>query len=474
MPLNYSGIVKLSDKKNIYFLAICGTAMASLAAMLKAKGFHVYGSDQGVYPPMSDFLAEQGIEAFEGFDAAHLQPKPDLVIVGNVISRGNVEIEYVLNEHIPYMSLPEALREFIIRGKRSIVITGTHGKTTTTSMLAWIFEQAGRRPGFMIGGIPKNFGRGFQLGGGEDFILEGDEYDSAYFDKAAKFLRYSPDIGVISGVEFDHADIYASLDDIKLAFQRFVNLIPGNGFLAVNAEDENAIEISRRAFCETATFGIDRDADWRAVDVANGIDSTRFTVLHNGASWGKVFLKHPGAHNVRNALACIAVSDHLGLEKQIILDALASFKGVKRRLELVGVVRGIEIYDDFGHHPTAVRETLDGLRARHPQRRIWALYEPRSATSRRNVFQKEFAEAFAAADAVLIAPVHRPDKAPQDQLFSPRQLVEDLRRKNKQSEHVSVEEMVHYLSAQAQNDDLIITFSNGPFGEIHDKLLKSL
>ncbi len=467
-------IVQVNNKKRIYFLAICGTAMASLAALLKAKGYAVYGSDDGVYPPMSDFLAEQGIEAFDGFDARHLDPHPDLVIVGNVVSRGNVEVEEMLDQHIPYMSLPDALREFVIRGKRSIVVTGTHGKTTTSSMLAWIFESAGRRPGFMIGGIPKNFGRGFQLGEGDDFIIEGDEYDSAYFDKAAKFLRYLPDVGVINGIEFDHADIYSSLDDIKLAFQRFVNLIPRSGFLAVNAEEENAVLVSKRAFCSVETFGFAKNADWRAMQVKTDADSTVFQVVHRGRPWGEVSIKFPGEHYVRNALACLAVADHLGINKEASLQALASFSGVKRRLELKGLVNGIELYDDFGHHPTAVKETLAGLRARYPARRIWALYEPRSATSRRNIFQHEFSLAFDDADAILIAPVHRPDKAPAGQLFSCEMLAADVRNRNKISEYMTIDKMVSYLKENAKKDDIIITFSNGPFAGIHEKLLNSL
>jgi UDP-N-acetylmuramate: L-alanyl-gamma-D-glutamyl-meso-diaminopimelate ligase len=466
--------VQLDDKKRIYFLAICGTAMASLAAMMKAKGYEVYGSDEGVYPPMSDFLAEQGIAAFEGFDAAHLDPRPDLVIVGNVISRGNVEIEEILDQHIPYMSLPEALREFLIRGNRSIVVTGTHGKTTTSSMLSWLFESANRKPSFMIGGIPKNFGRGFQLGAGEDFILEGDEYDSAYFDKAAKFLRYLPDIAIINGIEFDHADIYSSLDDIKLAFQRFVNLIPGKGLLAVNGEDADAVEISERAFCPVVTFGVSESVDWRAVDIETTSESTQFIALHRGVEWARISIQFPGEHNVRNALACIAIGTHLGIDKKALLDGLASFEGVKRRLDLVGVANDIDIYDDFGHHPTAIKETLAGFRAKHNNRRIWALYEPRSATSRRNIFQHEFVDAFESADAVLIAPVHRPDKAPPDQLFSCEQLVKDLRNRDKISEYLDINDMVRYLGQHAQKDDVIITFSNGPFGGIHDRLLNSL
>ena len=448
--------------------------MASLAAMLKQKGFEVYGSDEGVYPPMSDFLRAQQIPAFDGFRVENLTPPPDLVVVGNVISRGNVEIEEILDRHIPYISLPDALREFLIRGKRSIVVTGTHGKTTTTSLLSWIFDSAGRDPSFFVGGIPNNFGRGFQVGAGEDFIVEGDEYDSAFFDKVAKFLRYLPDIGIINAVEYDHADIYPSLDDIKLAFRRFVNLIPRSGLLVINGDDDNVREVSARAFCPVKTFGLQSTNDWYADNLTADASGVSFSVYKSGAAWRQVNLPMAGGHNVRNALACIAVADHLGLAPDEIVRAIAAFKGVKRRLELKGVAGGIEVYDDFGHHPTAVRETLAAFRAQHPTARIWALYEPRSATSRRNVFQNEFAQAFDDADIVLVAPVHRPDKAPADQLFSSAQLAQDLQLRGKTAQTLDVEQMVHRILADRRPGDVIITFSNGPFGGIHDKLLNSL
>jgi UDP-N-acetylmuramate: L-alanyl-gamma-D-glutamyl-meso-diaminopimelate ligase len=463
--------LELDLKKRIYFLAICGTAMASLAAMLKSKGCHVYGSDEGVYPPMSDFLAEQQIPAFDHFDVANLTPAPDLVVVGNAISRGNVEIEEILDRHIPYISLPDALREFLIRGHRSIVVTGTHGKTTTTALLSWIFQTAGRDPSFFIGGIPNNFGRGFQVGGGKDFIIEGDEYDSAFFDKAAKFLRYLPDIGIINAVEYDHADIYPSLDDIKLAFRRFVNLIPRSGLLVACGDDANVREVTARAFCPVLTFGLTEGLGWSAQELAADKSGVTFSVFKKGKFWQRLTLSMAGNHNVRNALACIAVAEHAGIDAEIIARAIATFQGVKRRLEFKGAVQGIEIYDDFGHHPTAVRETLSAFRAQHSAQRIWALYEPRSATSRRNVFQHEFAESFDDADVVLVAPVHRPDKAPADQLFSSSKLAEELRARGKICENLDVEKMIEYIQAKAREGDVIITFSNGPFGGIHQKLL---
>jgi UDP-N-acetylmuramate: L-alanyl-gamma-D-glutamyl-meso-diaminopimelate ligase len=465
--------LELDNKKKIYFLAICGTAMASLAAMLKTKGYEVYGSDEGVYPPMSDFLTEQQIPVFDHFDIANLTPTPDLVIVGNAISRGNVEIEEILDQHIPYMSLPDALREFLIRGHRSFVVTGTHGKTTTTALLSWIFQTAGRDPSFLIGGIPNNF-RGFQVGGGEDFIIEGDEYDSAFFDKVAKFLRYLPDIGIINAVEYDHADIYPSLDDIKLAFRRFVNLIPRNGLLVACGDDANVREIITRAFCPVLTFGLMPGLDWYAQDMIADKSGVSFSVYKKGEFWQRLTLPMAGNHNVRNALACIAVAEYVGIDAEDIVRAVATFQGVKRRLEFKGVARGIEIYDDFGHHPTAVRETLAAFRAQHPAQRIWALYEPRSATSRRNVFQREFADSFNDADVVLVAPVHRPDKAPVEQLFSSSKLAEDLRAKGKICENLDVENMVEYILAKCHDGDVIITFSNGPFSNIHQKLLTRL
>ena len=456
-------------------MAICGTAMASLAAMLKAKGHDVYGVDEGVYPPMSTFLQEQGIPVYQGFDPAHLDPAPDLVIVGNVISRGNVEVEEVLDRHIPYTSLPSALAEFFIRGKRSIVVTGTHGKTTTTSLLAWIFDWAGRNPGFMVGGIPKNFGRGFQVGDGEDFIVEGDEYDSAFFDKVAKFLRYLPDIGIINGIEYDHADIYGSIEEIELAFQRFINLIPRSGLLVVNREDARAMELSRRAFCPVADFGLTAEAMWSAEDIEVDSEGTSFTVVHRRSPLGRVRIPLYGRHNVRNALAAMAVSHWVGIDFNRIRSALAGFEGVKRRLEKKGEARGVEIFDDFGHHPTAVRETLEAFRHKYPEREIWAVFEPRTATTRRAVFQKEFANAFQAADVVIVAPVHRPDKVPDGRVFSPELLVEDLRNQKKRAYHFpSVDEIVQWIAEHVQGRETVVTFSNGPFGNIHEKLLLKL
>ncbi len=459
--------------KNIYFLAICGTAMASLAAMLKQMGYQVTGSDAGIYPPMSTFLEKEKIPLKTGYAVEHLTPEPDLVIVGNAISRGNVEIEAILNRHIPYMSLPDALREFCIRGRQSVVVTGTHGKTTTTSLIAWIFDYAGRGPGFLVGGIPHNFGRGYQVGTGNTFIIEGDEYDSAYFDKAAKFLRYMPDIGVINCIEFDHADIYSSIDEIVLAFKRFVNLIPGNGLLVVSRQDPLAMRVSQNAFCSVETFG--PDGDWSASDIEVSGMHTSFILNHRKKPIQRITSGLFGEHNINNVLAAIAVAFRAGISFDAVIKALQSFKGIKRRLEHKAVVRNIDIYDDFGHHPTAIRATLSSFRQRFPRRTIWALFEPRSATTRRNIFQSQLVDAFMDADQIMIAPIHRADKVPQNQLLSCTKLTEDLGRRKKSAEYFqNISQMVDYMSQNLKDGDLVITFSNGSFSDIHGKLIDIL
>lgn len=462
--------------QKIYFLAICGTAMAPLAVMLHQKGYKVWGVDDDVYPPMSNFLQENHIPVHIGYNPAHLDDSPDLVVVGNAISRGNPEIEEILNRRISIISLPDAIREFLIRDHRSIVVTGTHGKTTTTALLAWIFQVAERKPNFLAGGLLANFGKGFQLAGGTDVILEGDEYDSAYFDKVAKFLRYQPEIGVINHVEYDHADIYNSFAEVETAFKRFVNLIPGNGLLVACSDFPTVRAVIARPFCPVQTFGLtDATADWRAEEIRFAEDQTSFRVLLHGKPQCEVSMVLPGEYNVRNALAAIAVSRHVQIDWDAIRRAFASFRGVKRRMELKGQIGDIRIYDDFGHHPTAIRETLQGFKKHHPATRVWALFEPRTATTRRNVFQKELADALGLANRVLIAPVHRPDKAPVEQTLSCDRLVNDLLALQVFAQCCeSPDAMVDLLCKECRPGDAIITFSNGPFGGIHQKLLDRL
>src|SRR3954464_5946382 len=384
--------------------------MATLAAMLRRKGLDVQGSDQDVYPPMSDFLSAESIRVLSGYRAEHITGDLDLVVVGNAISRGNPELEDVLDRKIRYCSLPEAIREHFLWGARSIVIAGTHGKTTTTSLAGWLLTHAGVDPSVLVGGIARNFGdhgSSYRMGAGRDFVIEGDEYDSAFFDKTAKFLKYLPDIAVINNVEFDHADIYENFEAVTLAFRRLVNLVPRRGLLLVGADSPGARALIDTARSGVQAFGTADDVEWQAHDLEPLGASTRFKVRRGGTPFGIFEVPLVGAYNVRNATAAIAVATEVGISPERIADGLRAFAGVKRRLEVVGVAGGVTVYDDFAHHPTAVAETLAGLRASNPAPRTWAGFEPGSAASCRRVFQDDFAAAFGAADEVLIAPVFR-------------------------------------------------------------------
>ncbi len=456
-------------------IGICGTAMASLAAMLKDNGYEVSGSDEGIYPPMSDFLAQHQIQVTAGFDAQNLQPRPDLVIIGNALSRGNSEIEHVLNLRLPYTSFPEGLKNFFLREKIPVVVTGTHGKTTTTSMIAWGLHSAGLQPNFLIGGIAENFQSSYGMEGGRHFVIEGDEYDSAFFDKGPKFLHYLPNHAVIGNVEFDHADIYDNLDAIKLQFRRFVNLIPQQGFLAVGADSAAALEVSRNSLCRKETFGLDPDSDWSARNLELNEDRFCFDALYQKKLFRRMRLRMYGNYNIRNALATAAILNHLGVSEDDIREGLESFTGVRRRLQLVSQVNGIRIYEDFAHHPTAVRETLQTIRnAFHPNR-LWAIYEPRSATSRRNVFQDEIAEALGQADCIAIPALFKPEKVPEGQRLDENRLIEDLRRMGRAAWNLeTVEGIIRKVSEEARSGDLIVILSNGGFGGIYEKLPAAL
>jgi UDP-N-acetylmuramate: L-alanyl-gamma-D-glutamyl-meso-diaminopimelate ligase len=463
--------------KTIHFIGICGTAMATLAAMLKRKGYDVRGSDQDVYPPMSDFLAAEHIPTFAGYDAGHITSDLDLVVVGNAISRGNPELEDVLDRKIRYCSLPEAIREHFLWGARAIVIAGTHGKTTTTALTGWLLTHGGVDPSVLVGGIVRNFGEhgsSYRLGSGRDFVIEGDEYDSACFDKTAKFLKYLPDIAVINNVEFDHADIYADLDAVKLAFRRLVTLVPRRGLLLIGADSPVALSMGEAAPSRVQTFGLSEGVDWQAHDLRAAGDATRFKLLHRGSPFGTFEVPLVGAHNVRNATAAIAIATEVGVAPDQIAEGLLAFQGVKRRLEIVGVAGGVTIYDDFAHHPTAVAETLAGLRAAHPDARIWAVFEPRSASSCRRVFQEDFARAFAGADRVLIAPIFR-SKLPEAERLSVPQLVCDLQASGQEAEAAeSIEAIVLTIAGDHRQGDLVVLMSNGGFGGIHQTLLRAL
>ena len=461
----------------VHLIGICGTAMATLAAMLKQKGFEVGGSDQDVYPPMSDFLAAQGILAQAGYDAGHITGDIDLVIVGNAISRGNVELEEVLDRKIRYCSLPEAVREHFLWGARSIVIAGTHGKTTTTALTGWLLSHGGMDPSVLAGGIARNFGEhgsSYRLGAGRDFVIEGDEYDSAFFDKTAKFLKYLPDIAVVNNVEFDHADIYDSLEAVSLAFRRLVNLIPRRGLLLVGSDSAGARALVSGAVSRVHTFGTGDDVDWQAHDIQVLPGGSRFKVRRDGSPFGVFEMPLVGAHNVRNALAAMAVATEVGVSVERVTEGLKLFAGVKRRLEVVGEVNGVTIYDDFAHHPTAVVETIGALRAGHPTDRIWAVFEPRSASSCRRVFQADFARAFAGADEVIVAPIFR-SKLPEAERLSVTQLVDDLNCRGQSArQSSSVDDIVDTIVREHRRGDLVVIMSNGGFGGIHRKLVEAL
>jgi UDP-N-acetylmuramate: L-alanyl-gamma-D-glutamyl-meso-diaminopimelate ligase len=463
--------------QKVHLIGVCGTAMATLAAMLKRRGLDVQGSDQDVYPPMSDFLAIEAIRVFAGYRAEHITGDLDLVIVGNAISRGNAELEEVLDRKIRYCSLPEAIREHFLWGSRSIVLAGTHGKTTTTSLTGWLLTHGGVDPSVLVGGIARNFGEGgssYRMGQGREFVIEGDEYDSAFFDKTAKFLKYLPDIAVVNNVEFDHADIYADMDALRLAFQRLVNLVPRRGLLLVGVDSPEAKALIPAAKSRVQTFGLGDSVDWQGHDVEAAHDVTRFKVRRGGLPFGAFEMTLVGLYNVRNALAAIAVATEVGIGVDRIAEGLRSFNGVKRRLEVVGVADGVTIIDDFAHHPTAVSETLAGVRSANPDARIWAVFEPRSASSCRRIFQDDFARAFAGADLVLIAPLFR-SSLPEAERLSVPQLVRELDGCGQSAREAgSIDEIITTIVREHRPGDIVVLMSNGGFGGIHQKLLKAL
>lgn len=465
----------MSRPLHIHLVAICGTGMGALAVMLKSLGHRVTGSDENVYPPMSTVLAEQQIPVFEGFAEANLNPAPDLVVIGNAVSRGNPETEAVLDRKIRYASMPETLKSFFLWDRKPIVVAGTHGKTTTTAMLAWVLTEAGRDPSYIIGGVPIGWQTGARLGSGDLFILEGDEYDSAFFDKRAKFLHYLPDTVIINNIEFDHADIYDSLDEIVLSFRRLVNIIPENGLLIGPAGDERVQALASHAFCSVHTMGESPGARWSARNVSFDPGGTSFDLFELDEHRTRLTIGQPGLHNVKNALAVVAATRHYGVAWPDIARGLETFPGVKRRLEPRGEINGITVYDDFAHHPTAVKATLEALRGACPDRRIWAVFEPRSATTIRRNFQEAYATAFDDADRVLVAPVFLPEKAPEGNRFSVEELVEGLRLRGVRADAgESVDRIVSRLVEGTVPGDRIVFMSNGGFGGIHDKTLKRL
>ena len=454
--------------------------MASLAGMLQARGHRVTGSDQNVYPPMSTQLAELGIDVMQGYAAGNLNVNPDCVIIGNAMSRGNMEVEEVLNRKLPYRSQAETVKEEFIRGRHSLVVAGTHGKTTTTSLATWVMECGGLKPSFLVGGIVQNFDASFRVTDSNHFIIEGDEYDTAYFDKGPKFMHYLPEIAIVNNIEFDHADIYKDLDAIKLAFKRLMNLVPGNGRLIACWDCPNTRDVvasfGEKLFTQLETFGTHTDAKWQMRDIDFAGEMTRFRVFCEGALYGEFETPLIGEFNARNCLAVIIAADAWNLDKEKISEALKTFKSVKRRAEVRGVEKGVTVIDDFAHHPTAVRETLNALRTKYSKGRLIAVFEPRSWSSRLVVFQEPYAHAFSCADYVIIANVYNAQKASElGKTLDPQELVHDIAATGKPSFCLQdADEIVAHLTPQLKEGDIVAIMSNGGFGGIHDKLLNVL
>jgi len=461
--------------RHVHLMGICGTAMASLAGILKQEGYLVTGSDQNVYPPMSQFLEDLSIPVLEGYRAENLRPAPDLVIVGNVITKLNLEAIELSRLGIPYLSLPQALQAFAMKGKKSIVICGTHGKTTTTALIAWILETADLDPSFMVGGIPKNFGKSFKLGGGPYFVIEGDEYDTAFFDKGPKFLHYSPWVTVLTSIEFDHADIYRDLDHVRQSFQKLIHLIPSDGLLIANHDDPIVMAEVKNARCPVITYSLERGGDWDTKDITV---RENFTFLKARNKNGNVIdIKTPlyGRHNISNLLSTLPLSGFLDIDAEVLQKGLETFQGVKRRQEIKGEAAGILILDDFAHHPTAVRETLRAVKEKYRHRRLVAAFEPRSNSSRRNVFQEQYATSFDKADLIMIPEPPMKEKIPVEERFSSVGLVEDLKRKGLRAFYFPdtaflLEEILH----QTRAGDVVLFMSNGSFDNLPSKFLKRL
>src|ERR1700685_611498 len=468
----------MSRPKNIHLIGICGTAMASLAGMLKERGYRVTGSDAASYPPMSTFLESLGIAVAQPFAEANLSPRPDLVVVGNALSRGNVELERLLDERIPFCSLPQILHDEFLIGKDVLVVAGTHGKTTTTSMLAWIFESAGLQPSFLIGGIAENFGRSFGLGDGKHFIVEGDEYDTAFFDKGPKFLHYFPDSLILTSVEFDHADIYKDLDAVETSFKRLVNLVPRRGRIvafdgAVGTEHESASleRCLQKAFCLVERYGAGSKSNWQVTNLRLEPERTLWSVRHNGQLWADFEFSLGGEYNVWNATAAAALAAGCGIAKEEIVAALETFKSVKRRLEVKARVNGITLIDDFAHHPTAIAGTLKALRSRYPGSRLWAILEPRSNTLRRRVLQSDLARSLALADEVVVAGVFRSDAVPENERLELPELAADIVKNGGRARLIAdAEAIVQPVAPEMRDGDVIAILSNGGFGGIYEKL----
>ncbi len=462
----------MKDIKHIYLIAICGTGMAALAGLLKGAGYRVSGSDTNIYPPMSVLLENAGISVLPGYCGANITSDIDLVIVGNAVSKANEEVQAVLAAGLEYTSFPEALCRFFLEGRKSLVVTGTHGKTTTTALLSWVLYASGRKPGFMVGGWLKNFDTNHRVPTGDYFVTEGDEYDSAFFDKGPKFLHYRPDFSILTGIEFDHADIFADLDQIKDAFRKYVGLIRPEGVILVKHADANIQDVLGEAVCQVETYGYLDGADWQIGDYRFEGGLGCFSLSHLGKKQGDFQLAMIGRHNVENAAAVAALCLGLGLTADEINSAFKSFQGIKRRQEVVGVKKGVTVLDDFAHHPTAIRLTLEAVKEAYPGQRVWAVFEPRSATSRRKVFEQDFPDSFLVADKVVIAGLFAPDKISQEDRLDPEQVVARLIEKGTDACYIQeVDDIVSFMAENLKSGDVVLVMSSGGFGGIHQKIL---
>jgi UDP-N-acetylmuramate: L-alanyl-gamma-D-glutamyl-meso-diaminopimelate ligase len=456
--------------KSFHFLGICGTAMASVAAALKERGFKVTGSDENVYPPMSTFLQEKGISLKEGYRAENIPADADVVVIGNAMKRGNPEVEAVLNRKLLYLSLPEVLKNYFLRGRHNLVVSGTHGKTTTTALLTWIMEKAGCKPGYVIGGLPKNLGQGARLNDAKYFVIEGDEYDSAFFDKRSKFIHYLPELLIINNIEFDHADIFNNLDEIKLSFRRLLNIVPRNGMVVVNGDDSNCVEVAKDCLAQMIEVGFSKNCAQRIRDVACSTEGSRFKL-------GDETFEIPlvGEFNVRNAAMAAIAARFYDVPKAKIDTAFKSFAGIARRQEFRGEARGVKVIDDFGHHPTAIAHTLEALRHRYRGNRLWAVFEPRSNTTRRAVFQQQLPDALKLADGVFIAQVAKLDQIPEEERLNPERVVAAIAKAGRPAFYEqNADAIVDRIVPMLRPNDVVAVFSNGGFDNIHEKLLTRL
>ena len=462
--------------RHIHLIGICGTAMASLAGLLQLRGHRITGSDRAAYPPMSELLRSLGIHVMEPYAESNLSPAPDLVVIGNALSRGNPEIERVLDERIPFTSMAALLREEFLTGRSPLVVAGTHGKTTTTSMLAWIYQVAARKdpalePSFLIGGVAENFGTSFQLRPTRTFIIEGDEYDTVFYDKGPKFLHYFPDALILTHVEFDHADIYADLEAVKRAFKLLVNLVPRRGLIMAYDGSPNVPECLSRAFCRVERYGFSDSADWRIGNLRHENGRTQWQVLRSAAAWAEFDMSLAGEHNALNATAAAALAAGQGIQKETIVEAIATFKSVKRRLEVRAEIGGITLIEDFAHHPTAIRETLRALRSVYPSRRLWAVLEPRSNTLRRKVLETELVGSLCLADHVVLAGVFEQQRIPEAERLHPDDVVRALNAAGTPAElHPDADSIVANLAPQLAPGDVVAILSNGGFDGIYEKL----